>query len=145
MRIGPSKKYPGEKAGFLTKKVKAGQAFAYFGGYIYVKGDPKIPKDNSMQTTIPGTTLIIDAKGFDQSMGKGQYLNDGLKEDAMCRIRASPNGRYSLVYALGDFPIHTEMHTCYNGDYWLVLMQWKKLSAENKLLAAALYNISPPE
>jgi hypothetical protein len=37
------------------------------------------------------------------------------------------------------------MDTCYNGDYWQVKMQWDKLSAENKLLAAALYNISPPE
>ena len=78
-------------------------------------------------------------------MGIAQYLNDGLKEDAMCRIRASPNGRYCLAYALGDFPIHTEMETCYNGDYWLVKMQWKKLSAENKLIDAALYNISAPE
>ena len=84
MRIGDSKNYPGTKAAFLTRGVKKGQVFAAMPGWNYVRGDPKIPEDNSYQVSIPGTNLITDAKGMDQSAGKAQFINDGLKNEAKC-------------------------------------------------------------
>ena len=120
MRIGDSKNYPGTKAGFLTRGVKKGQAFAAMPGWNYVRGDPKIPEDNSYQVSIPGTNLITDAKGMDQSAGKAQFLNDGLKNDAKCCIRQAPIGaNYCLSYALHGYKIHEEMETTYDREYWL--------------------------
>ena len=70
-------------------------------------GDPAIPADNTYQTilVIAGITYVSDAKNFDPSYGKAQYINDGLsKKNAKCRIRGAPNGaKYCLAYALEDF------------------------------------------
>ncbi len=52
------------KALFLTRKVKKGEAFANYGGWLYVLGDPNIPRDNTYQITlvVAGITYILDAK-----------------------------------------------------------------------------------
>jgi hypothetical protein len=133
---------------FLTRKVKNGQAFACYGGWLYVLGDPSIPRDNTYQISlvIAGVTYVLDAKGVDASVSKGQFLNDGLNNNAKCRIRAAPNGaKYMLVYALGDYQIHEEMETSYDREYWLRRMQWEKLSEPDKVKAADVYNICAPD
>ena len=93
----------GMKAAFLTRAVKQGDMLGAYIGFLYVRGDPLIPTDNSYQCEIPGTTLIIDAKGFDESAGKAHYINDGLTNDPFCRIRAAPKGaKYLIAFALKD-------------------------------------------
>ena len=147
-RVGDSKKYPGTKGLFLTRKVRKGEAFAAYTGLLYANGDPKIPKDNTYQITlvISGVTYILDAKGVDASVCKGQFINDGLSNNAKCRIRGAPNGaKYCLVYALNDFPIYEEMDTSYERDYWLRRIQWNKLSEPDKVKAADVYNICAPD
>ena len=105
-----------------------------------------MPKDNSYQIGIPGTNLITDAKGFDQSQGKAQFINDGLTNEAMCRIRQAPNGaRYCLAYSLGNHKKGEEMETCYEKDYWCRKIQWVKLSEEDKVKASELYKICAPD
>ena len=146
MRIGDSKNYPGTKAAFLTRGVKKGQVFAAMPGWNYVRGDPNIPEDNSYQVSIPGTNLITDAKGMDQSAGKAPFLNDGLKNDAKCRIRQAPDGaNYCLAYALHDYKIHEEMETTYDREYWLRKIQWVKLSEKDQAIAAKFYKIVAPD
>ena len=111
-------------------------------------GDPNIPKDNTYQITlvVAGVTYVLDAKGIDASVSKGQFINDGLTNNAKCRIRAAPNGaNYCLVYALNDYNIHEEMETTYDREYWLKKMQWEKLSEPDKAKAAELYNICAPD
>ena len=125
---------------FTTRKVKKNQAIGAYGGWNFVRGDPLLPTDNSYQFGIPGTTFILDAKGFGQDAFKGHFINDALDNNAKCRIRQAPGGApYLLVYALDDYPIHTEMTTTYEREFWL---QWDKLSAEDKVKAAALYGIA---
>ena len=74
------------------------------------------------------------AGALDKSVSKGQFINDGLTENAKCRIRGAPNGadEYCLVYALNDYPIHEEMETCYEREYWLRKHQWTKLSEDGR-------------
>ena len=147
-RVGNSKKYPGMKALFLTKKVAKGQAFACYGGWVYASGDPDIPDDNSYQMSlrIAETDHVLDANGVDESICKGQVINDGLKSQAKCRNRPAPNSaKYCLVYALDDFPIHEEMETCYEQNFWLQKKQWDKLSEVDKVRAGELYGISPSD
>ena len=111
-------------------------------------GDPAIPSDNTYQTilVIAGITYVLDAKNFNASYGKAQYINDGLsKKNAKCRIRGAPNGaKYCLAYALEDFPIHEEMDTTYERDYWTRIPQWSKLSEEDKIAAEIEYGINAP-
>jgi hypothetical protein len=146
--VGKSKKIPGQRALFLTRKVKKGDPFAVYPGWAYVLGDPSIPEDNTYQTilVIAGTTYVLDAKNFNESYGKAQYINDGLsKKNAKCRIRGAPNGaKYCLAYALDDFPIHEEMDTTYERDYWTRIQQWSKLSEDGKAVAGAEYGIKDP-
>jgi hypothetical protein len=133
---------------FLTRKVKKGECFAVYGGWLYALGDPRIPKDSTYQTSlvIAGQTFILDAKGVDASVSKGQFANDGLTNNAKCRIRGAPNGaKYSLLYALNDYPIHEEMDTQYDREYWLRKPQWAKLSEQDKVKAAEVYNICTPD
>ena len=114
---------------------------------MYVLGDPNIPKDNTYQITliVAGITYILDAKGVDASISKGQFINDGLNNNAKCRIRAAPIGaNYCLVYALNDYPIHEEMETSYEREYWFRKIQWEKLSEPDKVKAADVYNICAP-
>ena len=69
----------------------------------YQLGDPRISKDNSMQMKVPGTQLILDATGLDESMGKAQFMNDCLNFDtAGARIRQAPGLNYCLAYALPE-------------------------------------------
>ena len=104
------------------------------------------PKDNSYQCAIPGTNLIVDAKGFDASAGKAQFLNDGLINEVKARIKQAPNGaNYLLAYALDDYKIHTEMNTTYDKEFWMVKFQWDQLSAADKVKAAEYYKIDPSE
>ena len=52
-----------------------------------------------MQINVPGTQLILDATGLDESMGKAQYMNDCLNfETAGARIRQAPGLNYCLAY-----------------------------------------------
>ena len=132
----------------MTRKVKRGEVFANYTGYVYALGDPRIPKDNSYQTilVIAGVTYVLDAAGIDASVCKGQFINDGLSNNAKCRIRAAPNGaKYWQVVALNDYPIHEEMETQYDRDYWLRRAQWEKLSEPDKVKAADIYNICAPD
>jgi hypothetical protein len=122
--------------------------FACYGGYLYVLGDPAIPKDNTYQVTliIAGVTYVLDAGALDKSVSKGQFINDGLTENTKCRIRGAPNGaEYCLVYALDDYPIHEEMETCYEREYWLRKHQWVKLFEADQFKAADLYKIMAPD
>jgi hypothetical protein len=147
LRIAPSKKHKnGMMAAFLTRAVKLNAPFAAMPGWIHVKGDQLIPHDNSYQCAIPGTTLIIDAKGFDQSAGKAHFINDGLTNEPFCRIRQAPNGaRYCLAYALRDGKKGDEVETSYERDYWLRTAQWEKLTDQDKVKAADVYNICAPD
>ena len=109
---------------------------------MYVLGDSNIPKDNTYQITlvVAGLPFILDAKGVDASISKGQFINDA------CRIRAAPNGaNYCLAYALNDYPIHEEMETSYERDYWLRKIQWEKLSEPDKVKDTDVYNICAPD
>ena len=47
-------------------------------------GDPAIPKDNTYQVTLvnAGVTYVLDAGALDKSVSKGQFINDGLAENA---------------------------------------------------------------
>ncbi len=119
------KKYPGQKALYLTRKVKKGEAFACYGGWLYVLGDQNISRDNTYQITlvVAGITYLLDAKGVDASISKEKLINDGLTK---CRIRGAPNSaQYCLMYALNDYAIHEEMKTCYEREYWLRKNQCK--------------------
>ncbi len=92
-----------------------------------------------------GVTHALDAEGIDKSVSKRQFINDGLIENAKCRIRGAPNdAQYSLVYALNDYPIHEEMKTCYEREYWLRKHQRAKLSESDQFKAADLYKILAP-
>ena len=131
---------------FLTRGIKKGQPFACYPGWLYVRGDPLLPKDNSYQIAVPGTNLIVDAKGFDQSAGKAQFLNEGFTNEVKARISKAPDGaNYLLAYALEDCKIHTEMTTTYDKDFWMVKFQWDQLSAADKVKAAEYYKIDPSE
>jgi hypothetical protein len=140
--------FKGEQALFLNRKVKKGEGFAVYPGFVYVFGDPDIPSDNTYQTilVIAGTTYVLDAKGFNQNFGKAQYINDGLsRKNSKCRIRGAPNGaKYCLAFALDDYPKDTEMDTTYDRDYWIRIAQWSKLSEEDKIVAAVEYGIKAP-
>ena len=58
----------------------------------------------------------------------------------------APNGaKYCLLYALNDYPIHEEMDTQYDREYWLRKAQWEKLSEPDKVKAADVYNICAPD
>ncbi len=115
-------------------------------GWNYVLGDPKIPEDNSYQVAIQGTNLITDAIGMGMSAGKAQFINDGLKNEAKCRIRQAPDGaNYCLAYALHDYKIHEEMETTYNRDYWLRKIQWDKLADKDQAIAGKFYKIDAPD
>ena len=110
----------------------------------YQLGDPRISKDNSMQMKVPGTQLILDATGLDESMGKAQFMNDCLNFDtAGARIRQAPGLNYCLAYALGDHPRNMEIETTYDGPFWCRKKQWEKLSESDKIKAAETYNITP--
>ncbi len=75
-------------------------------------------------------------------VSKGKFANDGLTFNAKCRIRGAPNSaKYSLLYALNDYPIHEEMDTQYDREYWLRKTQWAKLSEPDKVKAVDVYNI----
>ncbi len=77
-------------------------------------------------------------------MCKGQFINDGLTENAKCRIRPAPNSaKYCLVYALNDYTKDEEMETTYEREYWRRKTQWDKLTESDKAKAAELYNIDP--
>ena len=107
---------------FLTRKVKKGEAFGVYGGWLYALGDPRIPRDNTYQTSlvIARQAFVLDAKGVDASVCKGQFANDGLTNNAKCRIRGAPNGaKYCKLYAIYDYPIHEEIDTRYDREYWL--------------------------
>ncbi len=148
MRILPSKKHNnGMMAAFLNRAVKTKLPFAAMPGWISVVGDPLIPHDNSYQCAIPGTTLMIDAKGFDQSEGKAHFINDGLTNEPFCRIRQAPNGaRYCLAYALKGGKKGEEVETSYVRDYWLRRAQWEKYPNKTKSVKAAdVYNICAPD
>ncbi len=130
---------------FLNRRVRSGEAFAVYAGWVYAQGDPQIPVDNSYQInlTIGGTHFVLDADGVDQSVCKGQFINDGLRENAECRIRPAPNSaKYCLVYALDSYAKDVEMETTYDREYWRRKIQWDKLSEDDKCKASELYNIS---
>ena len=125
-----------------------GDVIASYTGWLFAKGDPSIPKDNTYQVSlvIAGVSYVLDATGIDASISKGQFINDGLTNNAKCRIRGAPNGaKYCLVYALQDYSIHEEMETTYDREYWLQKIQWDKLSEPDKVKAAELYNICAPD
>ena len=131
---------------FLERNVKKGQAFACYGGYVNVLGDPSILVDNTYQTmlTVDKKHYVLDAFGLEESFGKGPYINDGLTNNAKCRIRAAPKGaKYCLVYALNDYLKGEEMETTYDRGYWMRKIQWDHLSVKNKIKAADLYKITP--
>ena len=46
---------------------------------------------------------------------------------------------------LNDYPIHEEMETCYEREYWLRKHQWAKLSEADQIKAADLYKIMAPD
>ena len=84
----------------------------------YQLGDSRISKDNSLQIKVPGTQLILDATGLDESMGKAQYMNDCLNFDtAGARICQAPGLNYCLAYELGDHARGTEIETTYDGPF----------------------------
>jgi len=114
-------------------------------GLVYVQGDPRLSKDNTFQTVIPGTSWVIDAAGIPESTGKGQAMNECWDPAlASGRIRAAPNGLpYCLVSALGAQKKGKEIETTYNGPFWKKRIQWSKLSDSNKVLAAEAYKINP--
>lgn len=100
----------------------------------------------SPKITPAGVKYVLDATGIDASISKAQFINDGLTNNAKCRIRGAPNGaKYCLAYALQDYSIHEEMETTYNGEYWMRKIQWEKLSESDKVKAAELYNICAPD
>ncbi len=126
---------------------KAREAFACYGGYLYVLRDPAIPRDNTYQVTlvIACVTYVLDAGALEKSVLNGQFINDSLTENAKCRIRgASNSAEYCLVYALNDYPIHEEIKTCYEREYWLRKHQWAKLSEADRFKATDLYKIMAP-
>ena len=49
------------------------------------------------------------------------------------------------LYVLNDYPIHEEMETCYEREYWLRKHQWAKLSEADQIKAADLYKIMAPD
>ena len=55
---------------------------------LYVLGDPTIPRDNTYHVSlvIAGVTYILDVGSIDKSVSKGQFINDGLTENAKRRI-----------------------------------------------------------
>ncbi len=111
-------------------------------------GNPAIPKDNTYQVTlvIACVTYVLDVGALDKSVSKGQFINDGLTENAKCRIRGAPNGaEYFLVHALNDYTNHEEMETCYEREYWLKKHQWAKLSEADQFKAADFYKILAPD
>ena len=62
-------------------------------------GDPAIPRDNTYQVTlvIAGVTYVLDAGAIDKSVSKGQFINDGLTENAKCRIRGTATQRCRVL------------------------------------------------
>jgi hypothetical protein len=124
--------------------VKDNDELGIFPGLVYVSGDPRIPKDNSMQTSIPGTNLIIDAMGVDESQGKAQFINENFNvNDASCRIRQAPGGlNYCIAYSLGEHPKGTELETNYGPGFWCRKHQWDQLPEEDQILASVMYNIT---
>ncbi len=78
----------------------------------------------SPKITPAGVKYVLDATGIDASISKAQFINDGLTNNAKCRIRGALNGaKYCLAYALQDYSIHEEMETTYNGEYWMRKIQ----------------------
>ena len=49
------------------------------------------------------------------------------------------------LYALSDYPIHEEIDTQYDREYWFQKAQWEKLSEPDKVKAADVYNICAPD
>jgi len=146
-RVGPSILHPGEQALFLNKGVPDNTDVTVYLGMVSVSGDPRIPIDNTYQMGVPGTKLVIDAAGIDQSQGKGQYLNEcWFPNLASARVRAAPNGMpYLIVSTIGDQKRNKELETTYNRDYWLKKIQWDKLSEADKRLASEAYRILAPD
>jgi hypothetical protein len=96
---------------------------------------------------IPGTSLLIDAAGIDESVGKAQFFNDSLDfSTAEVKLRQAPGGlHYCIAYALDEYPRNHEMETTYGRDFWVKKIQWDKLSAEDKVEASKSYNIVAPD
>ncbi len=92
-RVGPSKKHPGQKGIFLNKKVAKDAPIAVYVAPVFRFGDPRISADNSYQMMIPGTNLVMDAAGIDESVGKAQFLNDSMDfSTAEVKLRQAPGG-----------------------------------------------------
>ena len=146
-RVGPSVLHPGEMALFLNKGVPDNTDVTIYMGMVAVSGDPRISKDNTYQMGIPGTRLIIDATGIDQSQGKGQFLNEcWFPNKASARTRAAPNGLpYMIVSTIGKQVKNKELETTYDRDYWCKKIQWEKLSDADKLVASDAYRILAPD
>ncbi len=87
---------------------------------IYTCSETQQFHATTLTRSLCGVTYVLDTGAIDKSVSKGQFINDGLTENVKCRIRRAPNdAEYCLVYALNDYPIHEEMETCYEREYWL--------------------------
>ena len=131
----------------MNRKVVKNDGFIAYVAPVLLAGDPRLNEDNSYQMLIPGTNLIMDAAGVDESISKGQFMNDCLSfEAAEAKFRQAPGGlHYCIGYALGDYPKGHEMETTYDAAYWCRKIQWNKLTEEDKVLASDNYKICAPD
>ncbi len=63
----------------LAKPVKSEVPVAAYPGLMWNMDSPNLPRDNSYQTGVPGTRLVIDAETLikkPQKYGKGHLINE---------------------------------------------------------------------
>ena len=132
---------------FLNKKVAKDAPIAVYVAPVFRYGDPRISADNSYQMMIPGTNLVMDAAGIDESVGKEHFLNDSMDfSTAEVKLRQAPGGlHYCIAYALDEYPRNHEMETTYGRDFSVRSIQWEKLSEKDKISASNNYKILAPD
>ena len=112
---------------YETEKYIENTSIAVYVAPVFRYGDPRISADNSYQMMIPGTNLVMDAAGIDESVGKAQFLNDLMDfSTAEVKLRQAPGGlHYCIAYALDEYPRNHEMETTYGRDFWVRSIQFE--------------------
>ena len=101
MKIVKSK-YCSGKGLAAAKLTRMGVRFAAYGGHAWRVGDRNMPSDNTYQTIIPGTDIILDA-GAPQfpPFGLGHMINECWRDDlANCRAINHGNIMYLVISIL---------------------------------------------
>ncbi len=96
---------------------------------------------------IPGTNLVMNAAGINESVEKAQFLNGSMKfSTAEVKLRQAPGGfHYCVAYALDEYHRNHEMETTYSFDSWVKMIQWEQSSAKDKILAPNTYKKLAPD